>query len=285
MIAKLSACALLGLLASHSNASPSVAYGRISVCETVAHVVTVNLADPRTRITVALARNGRGSSESFKSIVSRTRPSAAITGTFFDTRTLIPTGDIALCGTLVHSGCVGSALCIDQNNRATIVPLGDGRKNRWAGYQTVLCAGPTLTADNRIAIALKHEGFRGSLHASTRRTAVGISSAGKLLLVAINRKASLYGLAKTMLALGARDSVCLDGGSSTGLFHEGRFLAAPSRQLTNVLVVYARSEVFESARESLAPAALLARSDSRLISDVASLASSAETPAVVGAER
>ena len=115
------------------------------------------------RVSVALAQGGAGRSENFKSLIRRSHPVAAITGTFFDTKTLIPTGDIALFGHVVHSGCIGSALCIDAYNKASIVPLRAGRQCRWTGYETVLCAGPTLVAGGKVAIAQRHEGFCRSL--------------------------------------------------------------------------------------------------------------------------
>lgn len=254
---------LLGLIACRVLAYPSIAYQKIKVCGTVGHVVTVNLADPEVRISVALARGGAGKSESFKSMVSRTRPAVALTGTFFDTKTLIPTGDIALFGTLVHSGCIGSALCVDSSNKATIVPLHIGRKNNWTGYETVLCAGPTLIADGKVALALKHEGFHRVAMYGKRRTAVGITKAGKLILVCINRKTSLYNLAKFMLQLNTTSAVCLDGGSSTAFYHNGRYLAMPGRTLTNCLVVYKSSQDYLRAKDELAPAKLLAKAESK----------------------
>jgi len=187
---------LIGLAAASPSHCSSIVYNRVQAAGTVAHTITIDLADPDVRVSVALAQGGAGRSESFKSIIRRSRPAAAITGTFFDTRTLIPTGDIALFGHVVHSGCIGSALCIDGSHKASIVPLHAGRLCHWTGYETVLCAGPTLVAGGKVALALKHEGFRRSLMAPARRTAVGITGSGKLLLIAVNRQASLYSVAK-----------------------------------------------------------------------------------------
>lgn len=247
---------LLGLFSSAAPCSPGIAYCKVKAGGAVFHTVTIDLANPNIKVSVALAKGGAGRSESFKSIVKRTHPITAITGTFFDTKTLMPTGDIALFGKIVHRGCIGSALCVDSNNKAAIVSLSNGRKTHWNGYETVLCAGPTLLSNSKIAIALKHEGFRRSLHSLSSRTAVGVTGAGKLLLVAVNRPVSLYSVAKLMLKMGVVDAVCLDGGSSTALFHSARYLAVPTRQLTNLLVVYDSAEEYETARSALAPAEL-----------------------------
>ena len=249
---------LLGLAAASPSHSSSIVYARVQAAGTVAHTITIDLADPDVRVSVALAQGGAGRSESFKSMIKRGRPAAAITGTFFDTRTLIPTGDIALFGHVVHSGCIGSALCIDSNNKASIVPLRAGRQCRWTGYETVLCAGPTLTSEGKVAIALKHEGFRRSLMASARRTAVGITKSGKLLLVAVNRPASLYSVAKLMIKMNVTHALSLDGGSSTAFFCKGSYRAMPGRTLTNCLVVYSTFQDYLKAKTALAPAKLLA---------------------------
>lgn len=258
MLKVISLLLLLGLTAPAAWSSSSIACEKVKIGRTAAQVITVNLADPEVRVTVALAAGGAGKAETFRSMISRTRPTAAITGTFFDTRTLIPTGDIALFGTLVHSGCIGSALCIDKDNKASIVSLRDGRQCKWTGYETVLCAGPTMVREGKVALALKHEGFRPSLMASTQRTAVGITKAGKLLMVAVNRRASLYEVAKLMIELNTVDAVCLDGGSSTALYHEGRYLATPTRTLTNCLMVYSSKQDYAAAKAALAPARLFA---------------------------
>ena len=249
--------ALSGLCASNISCE-SVKSGRV-----VANVVTVNLADPETRVSVALAKNGTGHCESFKSIVKRVRPVAAITGTFFDTKTFIPTGDIALFGSVVHSGCIGSALCIDANNKASIVPLATGRKTHWGGYETVLCAGPTLVSGGTVSINLKREGFHNTLCAPTQRTALGITKSGKLLMVATNKKTSLKGIARLMIKLHAVDAVCLDGGSSTALYHAGRYLSSTSRPLTNCLVVYSSTKNYEAAKLALAPEKLFAQAEQK----------------------
>jgi hypothetical protein len=248
---------LLASIVPASVSASSVVYETVNKGWIYAHVVTVDLTDSRTRVTVALAHGGVGKSESFKSIVKRTRPTAAITGTFFDTRTLIPTGDIGVFGRIVHTGCIGSALCIDSRNKAAVVPMAVGRKNGWVGYETVLCCGPALVSNGSLAVSVQHEGFGGSLYAPATRTAVGITRAGKLLLVAVNRKTTLHRVAKLMIALGARQALSLDGGSSTGFYANSGYWANPVRRLTNLLVVYSKSSDYANARVALVPASLL----------------------------
>lgn len=259
MISKICTTLLLCIAICSGTLASNIAYERITAAGIAAHVITINLADPSVRVTVALSRKGSGSSESFKSMMARAHPAAAITGTFFCTRSLIPTGDIAMYGTVVHTGCIGSALCIDTNNNASIVPLAEGRKNKWLGYETVMCAGPTLISNGRVSIDLKREGFSRGLATPTQRTAVGITKAGKLVIVAVNRKASFGAVARLMLKLGTKDALSLDGGSSTALYYQGRFFARPLRKLTNCLVAYSTTEKYTQAKAALAPAKLFSR--------------------------
>lgn len=236
-----------------------VAYTKVKVAGTVAHIVTVDLGNSDVKVTVALAKGGTGKQESFKSIVKRVKPAAAITGTFFDTKTLIPTGDIAIYGRVVNYGCIGAALCIDSNNKASVVSLKEGRKYGWIDYETVLCAGPRLVCNGKVAISLKREGFRSSLCTPARRTAVGITKTGKVLFVTINRKASLHDIARVLVSIGAKDALCLDGGSSAAFYSGGNFLAVPARRLTNLLVVYSEKEDYQNAKNELAPAEYFAQ--------------------------
>jgi len=259
---------LLALLAPGAAGASSIAYERVPFRGMAAHAVTVDLSDPEVKVTVALAKGGAGRAETFKSIMKRTQPSVAITGTFFDTKTMIPTGDIAVFGTVVHSGCIGSALCIDTENKASVVPIKTGRKTRWAGYETVLCAGPTLVSAGKVAIGLRHEGFRNGLMHSTRRTAVGITKAGKLLLVCVNRDASLFDIAKLMIKLNTVSALCLDGGSSTAFYYSGGYYAVPGRTLTNCLVAYSSVRRYSQAKTDLAPAKHFAGSDWKLPENV-----------------
>jgi hypothetical protein len=112
-----------------------------------------------------------------------------------------------------------------------------------------------------VSISLAREGFRNSLTAPARRTAVGITHSGKLVIAAINRSASLHDIARLMVKVGARDALCLDGGSSTGFYHEGRYFAVPGRKLTNCLVIYSARDRYLAARNSLAPERCFARAE------------------------
>ena len=83
------------------------------------------------------------------------------------------------------------------------------------------------------------EGFRDrAIIAQKPRTATGVTRHNKLLLVAVARPISLRKMAAIMSALGARDAMCMDGGTSAGLYYRGKSYVVPHRPMTNLLIVY-----------------------------------------------
>jgi len=231
-----------------------VAYRKQVILHTPVHVVYVDLNNSNVKVTVAMPKAGRGSSETAASIISRTNPKAAITGTFFDTKSLLPTGDIVIGGVRAHSGCVGPALCITADNKAQIIPQKYRDRKQMADFETVLAGGPTLVYSGKVSLNPKAEGFKDpSLFRDTQRTAVGITALNKLLFVSVNRSISLNKLAKIMLELGAVQAMSLDGGSSTTLYSDGKFMSSTSRKLTNLLLAYETREAYHQASGQLAP--------------------------------
>src|SRR5262249_21279743 len=65
------------------------------------YVVEVDMDDPQVRVSPMLALGGVPHAESFQNMIARSRPVAAITGTFFGIRNLMPTGDLVIEGQLV----------------------------------------------------------------------------------------------------------------------------------------------------------------------------------------
>lgn len=203
------------------------------------HVVTVDLASPYISVKAQVAAGGIGKTESFHSMLRRTRPVAAVTGAFFDPRTNVPIGDIAVNGKLVCRGMIGDGICFTQDGRFEIVERSEGVANNWQGYDTVVCGGPTLLLDGQWALYPKAQGFKDpALFSKKPRTAVGHTYNNKMVLVSVNRPIYLRTLAKIMQKLGCKDAVSLDGGSSTGLWFNGHVFSEPGRSLTNLVAVH-----------------------------------------------
>lgn len=245
--------AILWLIQPEAMAS-DVAYSTSKWNGISVHVVTVNLNSQSVKVTPALSKHGAGSSETFASMLNRTKPAAAITGTFFCTRSLRPTGDIVIEGRSIYSGCVGAGICITSSNKVEFVPIEIGRRTKWSGYDSVVCAGPTLVRKGVIRLTPRDEGFRDpGIYQKKQRTALGVTSGNKLLLVAVKSPVNLKSLAKIMQYLGAVNAVDLDGGSSTALYCHGKTISRPGRKLTNLLVAYETAADYQNRRLALAP--------------------------------
>lgn len=250
------ALTLLSVNLSHSAwCAENISYSKVSWSGISAHVVSINLNSPDTKVSVTLAKNGRGSSESFSSMTNRVKPAAAITGTFFCTRSLLPTGDIVIDGKSIHTGSVGTGVCVTSDNKVKFIPYSIGHKTKWQGFEAVLCAGPTLLRGGQRFLIPRDEGFRDpSLFGHKRRTAVGLTNSNKLLMVTVEKPILLRTLANVMMHLGAVEAVSLDGGSSTALQINGKTVSRPGRSLTNLLVAYSTDYDYKQHRQALAPA-------------------------------
>ena len=215
-----------------------MAYRKQPLGFATAHVVQVDLNRADVRVTVGVANGGIGRCETWSGIINRLRPTAAITGTYYDPATFIPVGTIIADGIGVHQGAVGTALAFSTANR---VRFCRGRLTMAAPeLQTALRAGPRLIDQGRVSLMPWIEGFHDpSIMVRKPRAAVGLTRANKLLLVTVTKPVYLREMAQVMQSLGAYDAMCMDGGSSAGLYYAGRSYQVPSRVMTNVLMVYA----------------------------------------------
>lgn len=219
--------------------SQVTSYERREVRGVPLNIIYVNLDHPNTRITAAISKDGIGSRESFGSMVRRTQPTAAVTGTFFSKSNARPIGDIVIDGSRVHFGGMGTGLRITEDNKVSFVKVRWGHSVDWKGYKTVVCCGPRLVAAGKVDVDARGEGFRDP-HVLGRgiRTAVGLTFRNRLVFVNTMKACSLNELAGIMKDLGCTEAVNFDGGASTAMYYKGRFITKPGRELTNVLLVY-----------------------------------------------
>jgi len=201
--------------------------------------VQVDLNDKNIRVSIETAQKFPKGVESFSSILKRTQPIAAINGTYFCTETYVPVGDIVIDGLLYNSGTVGTAFAVDYNNNAFMLPYSESGYD-YTSYRTALCSGPRLLIDGNIKIDGHAEGFSDpSVFSNALRSAIGITSNNKLLLITVtNKGCSLNTLANICKSLGAFQAITLDGGSSSGLYYNGTQYKKPGRMLTNILAIY-----------------------------------------------
>jgi uncharacterized protein YigE (DUF2233 family) len=274
--------ALLSFCAAQAEAHPAgVTFRQVRRAGVKANVITVNLNDAQVKVSVALPQRGVGARETFRSMLRRVRPAAAVTGTYFGMRSGQPVGDIVIGGQLVNSGFVGTALAITPENEVRFIRTRRGQTHDWSEYETVVCGGPRLVTGGRARVYPYAEGFRDrSLFKRRPRTAVGVTRWNRLLLVTVKRPIYLRQLARLMRSLGCRDAIALDGGNSSAMFYRGRFATRPQRSLTNLLVVYDTGAGYRQALGRLAPSVAIARRPSAppLWSVAGSRASGATSP-------
>ncbi len=221
--------------------------------------VVVDLNNPYVRVSVVTARK-LGQDESIWELLARSRPTAAITGTYFSTTTKLPVGDIVIEGERVHFGGVGTALCITYDNQVRFVRQKLHRQRDWSNYRMVLGAGPRLLQNGQVALYPQGEGFRDRrVYANGKRVAVGVTKANKLLMVVVEQPVSLRRLAWIMRGLGITDAIALDGGGSSCLYYRRQVKVLPKRKLTNLLVVYEDSSEYDARVAHLKPANRLAQ--------------------------
>ncbi len=202
------------------------------------YVVTVDLNSENVKVTGAVSY-ARGKAESFPSLIRRTQPTVAICGTFFDPRTKTPVADIVIEGQQHAEGHRGSALVIDYYNRVGILDSKRGQPVDWTLYRFGLRGGIRILTAGKTTINPASQGFKDRrIWARARRTAVGIKPGNKLVFLLTKEQVQLNQLASAMKALGVRDALAFDGGSSTALYYKGTFLINPARSLTNVVLVY-----------------------------------------------
>lgn len=162
-------------------------------------------------------------------------------------------------GGFVLSGIGRMAGSLDQVEVGCGVTLQLETKPRWPDLAHAIGGGPRLVKDGREHITASPERFRPDVYAGApSRTAVGITSSGRLLLVVAEGAGgeersgmTLQELAATMIKLGARDAMNLDGGGSTTFVADGKLYNAPSdgvqRRISNALLVFTRDSVRAAA--------------------------------------
>jgi exopolysaccharide biosynthesis protein len=220
-------------------------------------VVQVDVNRPEICLGVETAAGGIGSREGWSPMIRRAGATAAITGTYFCPQSALPVGTIVSGGRPLHAGHVGPALVFTRWSGPLLLSCRAGTGYDWDGAEMVLRAGPRLLGDGQIDLRPRAEGFRDpAIVARKRRSAVGITRGGKLLLVAVEKPVTLPELARALQRLGAAEAMCLDGGQSAGLYYRGRSLVRPRRPLTNLLVVYDSSARYQHHAGRLNPPAL-----------------------------
>lgn len=199
-------------------------------------VVEIELG-PGVQIRPALADSKSFHSETFKHMIHRLQPYAAINGTFYN-ESMKPLGDILINGKLVNRGHYRNAMAVTDSGKVVFIKRGRHGFN-WSKYRFGLASGPMLVSDGAIVLNPHADGFKHKcLGVKAWRSGVGLSKKGKLLLITAKEPLTLLEFARLMRDRGAVDALNLDGGGACGLYHKGKVLSFPSIPMTNLLVIY-----------------------------------------------
>ncbi|MDN4066540.1 phosphodiester glycosidase family protein [Paenibacillus vini] len=210
-----------------------------------AQMVTISLMHPKIKLDVVLAGDTAGKVENLSSIAKRSKATVAINGTFFDAYTKdsykAPYGYIVSNGELrmKASGDKRTIFTYDNNLLANLIPGADFNEHFNQGsIQGALQAGPRLLVDGKVSLDVKAEGFKDPkiLTGGGARSALGLTRDHKLILLTTSG-ATIPQLAEMMKQAGAYQAMNLDGGASSGLYYNGKYLTTPGRQISNALVV------------------------------------------------
>lgn len=208
-------------------------------------IVTVDLMHPDVRLNVVLAGDEIGKVEELSSIAKRSKAVVAINGTFFDAYTesahKAPYGYIVTGGELKMKagGDRRTIFTYDTNMLAGMIPGPDfNNAFEHGSIEGGIQAGPRLVKDGAVAVDVVEEGFRDPkiLTGGGARSALGITKNHELLFVT-STGATIPQLAEIMKQAGAVQAMNLDGGASSGLYYNGKYLTTPGRKISNALIV------------------------------------------------
>ena len=203
-------------------------------------VIRVNLGDPRVKLKVIspLAGIGRGGA-AFNTLVNGSNAVAVINGGYFHPRTFSIAGDLVVNGKHISTGRLRSIFAITPDNRVVIRTHSSISAANWRGYETALAGGPFVLQRGNVVVAPRREGYRDpSVWGKAPRSAVGVVNNRQFFFISTTARLNLFDLAKVMDALGAKDAIALDGGSSVGMAFRREVLIRPGRRIAYGLGVF-----------------------------------------------
>lgn len=210
-----------------------------------AQMITISLMDPRVELDVVPAGGEIGRTEALSAIAERYGAALAINGAFFDAYTeseikkpygwLLNDGEVLNVG----GGDVRATFVYDRNHLAEVADGGDMPALIESGaIDGAIQAGPRLMRNGKVELDVEGERFRDPkiLTNSGARSALGITRDHKLILSTVPA-ATIPQLAEIMRQAGAWQAMNLDGGASSGLYYNGKYVTTPGRLLSNALIV------------------------------------------------
>ena len=118
---------------------------------------------------------------------------------------------------------------IDQNSQSAV---------KWNNVKNALGAGPSLIIGGKITAKGEAEGFSEAKINTNRaqRSFIGYTTDNKLYLGTM-ANANLQEMASICKELNLYGAMCMDGGASSSLYYEGKYITAPGRNINNAMVL------------------------------------------------
>ncbi len=202
-------------------------------------LVRINLQNPKVRVLPVLPVKAFKRGAQFDALVAGSSAVAVLNAGYFDPHSFSPVGDIIYNGRYLARGRLRTGLAITKTNEVKLWlrPYAPDAKS----LETLIGTGPLLIHNGKINPVPKAEGYTDpAVWSNAARTAVGIINNKKLVFVSTRERLSLRALARVMKALGARDAIALDGGSSVGFAWRGKVMIHPKRRIAFGVGVYIR---------------------------------------------
>lgn len=208
------------------------------------NVVSVNLLAPNTSVHVELANDKLGSVGSLAAIAKKHHAQVAINGNYFDAYS-------NSSYRTVYNGLVmnGERVKVFDTKFSVFYVLKDGNVGILPGdkfmklfeegnVQEAIQVGPSLVTNGSVTVDPIAEGFSSHkiLSSPGARSAIGILPNRQLIFVTTSG-ATVQQLASAMKQLGAVDAMNSDGGASSGLYAQGKYITPPGRDIAVGLLV------------------------------------------------
>ncbi len=203
-------------------------------------VARVDLSRPDVLVAPVMPQGGIGHTGARVSTLARlSGAELVVNGGYFHPRTFAVAGDVVASGRLIAWGSSPVALAVTYDNRARILPAGASAS--WAGYETVVAGGPRVLAGGQPLWAGLRQGFSDpAIFGRRNRTMLGLRSQHELLLIVTRAPITVTEAGKVLRALGARDGMLLDGGTSSGMAYRGQAVLESGRRVAYGLGVHVK---------------------------------------------
>lgn len=149
---------------------------------------------------------------------------------------LVLTNDQAMIAKFKVGENAGFKTSFYENDYAT--SKHNGNALDYSNVRTAVGAGPTLVKNGVIVLDGNKEGFTEDkiLNLAAGRSLIGITADGKLGIATVSG-VTMSQLAEVAKSLGMVEAMNLDGGASSGLYYNNKYIATPGREVSNAIVI------------------------------------------------